>query len=319
MTKLKLTFLVLFSLTLTLIVGCSPQAPNTIVANTPKPQVSPTPLTVTDGLGRSVTLPSYPQRIVSMAPSNTEILYAIGAGDRIVGRDEFSDYPPEAKNLPSVGGGFGDYNNEAIVQLKPDLVLAAEINTPEQVKALEDLGITVYLLSNPTTLDEMFSNLTTVAELTGNQSEAQTLVASLQERVKAVNEKIMPLSYRPSVFYELDATDPNAPYTAGSDTFVNTLIDMAGGFNVASDLAGQYLPMSSEEILVRNPSVIILGDSAYGVTVEDVKARPGWSQIAAVMNDQIFTFDDNLVSRPGPRLVDGLEELVKLLHPGLIN
>jgi iron complex transport system substrate-binding protein len=319
MTKSRLHFLVLLFSALILQVSCSPQTPNTIIPNTPIPEISPTPLTITDGLGRSITLQAYPQRIVSLAPSNTEILYAVGAGDRVVGRDEFSDYPPEAKNLPSVGGGFGDYNNEAIVQLKPDLVLAAEINTPEQVKALEDLGITVYLLSNPTTLDEMFSNLTTVAQLTGNQSQAETLVASLQKRVNAVNEKIMPLSYRPSVFYELDATDPNAPYTAGSDTFVNTLIDMAGGFNIASDIAGQYLQMSSEELLVRNPSVIILGDAAYGVSVEDVKARPGWSQIAAVLNDQIFAFDDNLVSRPGPRLVDGLEELVKLLHPGILD
>jgi iron complex transport system substrate-binding protein len=319
MTKSRLHFLVLLISALILQASCSPQPSNTIIPNTPIPEISPTPFTVTDGLGRSISLQAYPQRIVSLAPSNTEILYAIGAGDRVVGRDEFSDYPPEAKNLPSVGGGFGDYNNEAIVQLKPDLVLAAEINTPEQVKALEDLGVTIYYLSNPTTLDEMFSNLATVAQLTGNQSEAETLVASLQERVKAVNEKIMPLSYRPSVFYELDATDPNAPYTAGSDTFVNTLIDMAGGFNIASDIAGQYLQMSSEELLVRNPSVILLGDAAYGVSVEDIKARPGWSQIAAVMNDQIFTFDDNLVSRPGPRLVDGLEELVKLLHPGIMD
>lgn len=316
MTKTRLNFLVPFFLALIFQVSCSPQSPSTII---PQAEISPAPLTVTDGLGRSVTLQSYPQRIVSLAPSNTEILYAIGAGDHMVGRDEFSDYPPEAKDLPSVGGGFGDYNYEAIVQLQPDLVLAAEINTPEQVKTLEDLGEIVYFLPNPTTLDEMYSNLTTVAQLTGNQSQAETLVASLQERVKAVNEKIMPLSYRPSVFYELDATDPNAPYTAGSDTFVNTLIEMAGGFNIASDIAGQYLQMSSEELLVRNPSVIILGDAAYGISVEDVKARPGWSQIAAVVNDQIFAFDDNLVSRPGPRLVDGLEEFVKLLHPGLMD
>jgi cobalamin transport system substrate-binding protein len=319
MTKSRLYFLVPFFLALMFQVSCSPQAASTIIPNSPIPEISPTPITVTDGLGRNVTLQSYPQRIVSLAPSNTEVLFAIGAGDRVVGRDEFSDYPEEAKNLPSVGGGFGDYNYEAIIELKPDLVLAAEINTPEQVKALEDLGVTIYLLPNPTSLDEMFSNLSTVAQLTGNQSQAETLVASLQERVKAVNEKIMPLSYRPSVFYELDATDPNAPYTAGSGTFVNTLIDMAGGFNIASDIAGQYLEMSSEELLVRNPSVIILGDAAYGISVKDVKARPGWSQIAAVVNDQIFAFDDNLVSRPGPRLVDGLEEFVKLLHPGLMD
>jgi iron complex transport system substrate-binding protein len=254
-----------------------------------------------------------------MAPSNTEILYAIGAGNQVVGRDEFSDFPPEASSLPSVGGGFGDYNSEAIVNLQPDLVIAAEINTAEQVKTLEDLGLTVFYLSNPTSLDELYDNLQIIARLAGRETETSTLIDSLQARVGAVEDKIAAVSERPKVFYELDATDPNAPFTAASGTFIDTLIDLAGGENIASDLEGQYSSISAEELLLRNPTIILLGDAAYGVTPEVVSARPGWEAIDAVKNQRIYAFDDNLASRPGPRLVNGLEALAEILHPELFQ
>ena len=226
-----------------------------------------------------MTLAEPAQEIVSLAPSNTEILYAIGAGEQVIGRDEFSDYPDQASSLPSVGGGFGDYNLEAIVDLEPDLVLAAEINTPEQVKALEDLGLTVYYLSNPKTLDEMYENLLIVAELTAHVPETEELVADLRKRVSKIESLIETVEEQPTTFYELDATDPSAPWTAGSGTFIDTLITMAGGANIASDLEGQYLQISIEELLVRDPQVILLGDAAFGITPESLANRTGWSGI----------------------------------------
>jgi iron complex transport system substrate-binding protein len=274
-------------------------------------------ITLTDGLGREVTLPAPAQRVVSLAASNTEILFAIGAGDKVIGRDEFSDYPEAAKSIPSVGGSMGEYSMETILALRPDLVLAAEINTPEQVKALEDLGLTVYYLSNPATIEEMYGNLEIVAQLTGE--DPTKLTDSLKARVEAVDEKIAPLSSRPAVFYEIDATDPGKPYTYGPGTFGDLLIQRAGGFNVGSSLKDPYPQISLEEIVVANPSIIVLGDSMWGVTPESVAARPGWDVIDAVKNNQIFPFDDNLISRPGPRLVDGLEELAKLLHPDVFE
>ena len=162
-------------------------------------------LTFTDGLGREVKLDGPAQKVVSLAPSNTEILFAIGAGSQVIGRDEFSDYPAEAASIESIGGSFGEYNVEAIVALEPDLVLAAEINTPELVKQLEDLGLTVYYLKNPVTLEEMYLNLETVAQLTGHN--ASDLVDSLKERVQAVDEKVALASARPTIFYEIDASD----------------------------------------------------------------------------------------------------------------
>lgn len=276
---------------------------------------------LTDGLGRTVTLSQAAQKIVSLAPSNTEILFALGAGAQVVGRDEFSDYPEAAKSLPSVGGSMGNYNLEQIAALKPDLVLAAEINTPEQVKALSDLGLTVYYLPNPKTLEDLYTNLETVAKLTGHQSDAATLTASLKARVTAVDEKIAPISARPTVFYEIDASDPAKPYTAGPGTFVDLLIMRAGGtnFSIAAGIKDAYPQVSLEQVVAANPNMILLGDALYGATPESVAQRPGWDTLDAVKNKQIFAFDDNLVSRPGPRLVDGLEALAKLLHPGLFK
>ena len=269
----------------------------------------------TDGLNRTVKLHGTPQRIVSLAPSNTEILFAVGAGKQVVGRDSFSDYPAEVKSIKDIGGSMGKYNSEAIVALHPDLVLAGEINTPELVNSLQQLGLTVYYLPNPTTLEGMFANLETVGQLTGHSSNAATLVKSLQARVVAVDAKIKPLTSSPSVYYELDATDPTKPYTAGPGTFVDLLISRAGGKNIGDRLASQWAQISLEQVVVSNPAIIILGDSAYGTTADSVKQRSGWGGLAAVQNNQIFPFDDNLVSRPGPRLVDGLEALAKLLHP----
>jgi iron complex transport system substrate-binding protein len=201
--------------------------------------------------------------------------------------------------------------------LNPDLVLAAEINSPELVKQLEDLGLTVYYLKNPTSFEELYVNLEIVAQLTGENPVK--LTDSLKARVDAVDEKIAPLSARPSVFYEIDATDPAKPYTYGPGTFGDLLITRAGGFNIGGELTDPYPQISLEQIVVSNPSFILLGDSMWGVTSDAVLTRPGWETIEAVKSNQILPIDDNLISRPGPRLVDGLEQLAKLLHPDLFQ
>lgn len=318
----------LVTLLITLPTACAPQAaapaateaPATEAPATEAPAASPAPesLTFTDGLGREITLDGPPQRIVSLAPSNTEILFAIGAGDQVVGRDQLSDFPEEAKSAMDIGPAFEALNTELIVSLQPDLVLAAEINTPEQVKQLEDLGLTVYYLNNPLTLEDMYGNLEIVAQLTGHEEETAALIESLKARVAAVDEKIAPISSRPGVFYELDATDPAKPYTAGKGTFITQLIERAGGHNIAADLDG-YPQMSLEQVVAADPAFIILGDARYGVTPESIAQRPGWENLSAVKNGNVLPFNDDLVSRPGPRLVDALEELAKLLRPELFQ
>ena len=309
-------FFVLLTLAF-LLVACSP-------ASTPQPAplvtevVTSAPITLSDGLGRTVTLNGPAQRIVSLAPSNTEILFAVGAGTQVAGRDEASDYPDEALSLPTVGGWSG-FSTESIVALQPDLVLAGGINTPELVASLESLGLRVYFLPNPATIEEMYANLETVGLLTGHEAETAALVEALKVRVAAVDEKIATVTERPSVYYELDATDPTKPYTAGPGSFVDLLIQRAGGGNVGAQLQGQWVQISLEELLILDPDMILLGDALYGETPEKVAARPGWEVLSAVQDGRLYPFDDTLVSRPGPRLVDALEAMARFLHPGLFE
>ncbi len=270
---------------------------------------------VTDGLGRSVAVPAEPRRIVSLAPSGTEILFAIGAGPRVVARDDHSDFPLEARPLPAVGTSGGKLDRERIVALSPDLVLAAEINSSEQVTALAGLGLTVFRLDNPRGFDGLQENVRFVGRLVGCEETASRLAESMGERVRAVARKIDAVSARPLVFYEIDASDPSRPWTAGPGTFLDTLITLAGGENFGAAYDTQFPRASTEEILLRDPAVIVLGDARFGTTPDSVRRRSGWDRIAAVRGGRIHSFDDDLATRPGPRLVDGLETLAALLHP----
>ena len=337
----RLSFLLVFTLFLALILSaCSPAPapaatpvseaaapPATALAPLPQPTVTlepmpePTdePIILSDGLGRTVTLPAPAQRIVSMAPSNTEILFAVGAGGQVVGRDDFSNYPPEALAVSTIGGSMGDYNLEQIVSLNPDLVLAAEINTPEQVKAMEDLGLTVFYLSNPTDMEGLYAMLDTVGELSGHKTQAETLAASLSERVAVVEATLSAMEKPVTVFYELDGTEPAKPWTVGPGNFIDLLIRMAGGENIGASLEFAWGQLSLEALLVADPEVILLGDANYGVTVEQVAGRAGWGDLSAVREGRVFPFDGDLVSRPGPRMVEGLEEMARIFHPDLFK
>ena len=306
-----------------LLAACSPTSPAANATLPPTATTNPpiaAPIVLVDGLGRQVTLEGAAQRILSLAPSNTEILFAIGAGEQVIGRDTFSDYPEEAKTLADVGGGFGDLNTEAIVSLQPDLVLAAEITPPEQIQALANLGLTVFAVPNPVEFDELFDNLKVFGVLTGREHEAQVLAETLKIRLAAVEQAAAKATDRPLVFYELDSTDPNAPWTSGPGTFIDTMIRLAGGENLGATLEGAWIQVSLEELIRRDPQVIILGDYTLGgVTPEMVMERLGWEGLKAVKDKRIYIFDDNLVSRPGPRLLDGLEALARLLHPALFE
>ncbi|MFN3309596.1 MAG: ABC transporter substrate-binding protein [Anaerolineales bacterium] len=300
-----------------LLVACTAGEP---VSSGPISPTSPSPtaeaIRLQDGLGQEIVLSAAAQRIVSLAPSNTEILFALGAGSQVVGRDSFSDYPSEALQIQDVGGGFGNLDTETIVALQPDLVLASPLTAAEQVQGLRDLGLAVFVLPNPRQFEDLYNNLTTVGILTAKTQQAENLISELKQRVRSVEEKLTGIEQVPLVFYEIDGTDPNAPWTAGPNTFIDLLITKAGGINFGHELQGEWVQVSLEEILRRDPDLILLGDAIWGgVTVEAVVARPGWGELSAVKAQRVYPFDDNIVSRPGPRLVDGLEALAKLFHP----
>ena len=290
----------------------------------PAPPASPTlpPLPTVeavDGAGQTVRLAGPAQRIVSLAPSNTELLFAVGAGAQIVGRDEFSDYPEAAKALPAIATGMGKLNTEAVVALEPDLILAAEITPPDQVETLRGLGLTVFVVINPDDFEELYGNVLSLGTLTGRGTEAQGLADELRDRVTAVGQTLTSATTSPRVFYELDGTDPTKPWTSGPGTFLDLLIRAAGGTNVGAVLSSQFAQISSEELVRQDPQVILLGDTAYGTTIEGVSARAGWGSMTAIRQNAVYPFDDNLVSRPGPRMVDGLEQLARLIHPELFG
>ena len=270
---------------------------------------------LTDWLGREVELGAPAGRVVSLAPSNTEILFALEAGDRLVARDELSDYPAGVERIPSLGSLYPKVEAEAIVLLAPDLVLAAGMTSPDDVKALARLGLVVYSTSIAADLGDIYRDIAAVGALVGEAERSRRLVEELETRVEEVRSRTSRARKR-KVFYEIDATDPSKPWTAGPGSFIDQLLELAGGINVARAGPDRYFQISLEELLVEDPAVIILGSSTYGgQTSELVAVRHGWWGMSAVKTGAVHAFDDRLVSRPGPRVVDGLEVLARLLHP----
>ena len=295
---------------LLVLIACTPTAPQTEAASVP----------MTDSLGREVRLHAPAQRIVSLAASTTEILFAIGAGDRVVGRDEYSDYPPEALKVESIGSMYPHVNTEVVIALEPDLVLAAGINSLDDVTALSDLGLTIYATSFARTIEDIYGDIMAIGTLTGEEVAATRVVEDMKARVAVVTDATAALAERPVVFYEIDATDPARPWTAGPGSFIDLLILMAGGENAGAASDESYWQISLEELVNTDPQVVVLGSSTFGgQTPELVAERPGWKGISAVRNGSVHEFDDNLVSRPGPRILEGLESLARLIHPELFE
>jgi len=276
------------------------------------------PLAVTDDLGRNVTISSEPQSIISLTPSNTEILFALELGDRVMAVSEYCNYPLEAQNKIKIGG-FSTINIEKVVSLKPDLVLATGGVQEAVVEELERLGLTVIAL-NAKSIEEVFENIRLVGKAAGQLEAARELTTKLEQRTKAVTDKAkdLPDSQRPRVFYEIQY---EPLMTAGPGTFIDDLIHLAGGVNIASDAAAKYPVYNLETLIERNPEVIIISfwHGSIAASVEGVKSRKRWQIIDAVKNNRVYGINADLVSRPGPRIVDGIEEMARFIHPDLFR
>lgn len=278
----------------------------------------PLPGTFVDDLGRTVDIEKVPQRIVSLAPSNTEILFALGLEDKLVGVTEFANYPEAAKAKPKIGG-FTSVDIERVVSLEPDLVLATNIHEGTVIPALEEVGLTVLALA-PKTLDRVLANIILVGEITGKSQEATRLVTSLEERIKAITDKTKALAEaeRPRVLY-LTWHDPL--WTAGLGTLEDELINKAGGENIAHDLT-RYKTIDLETVIHRNPQVIIVitgHGEAKDLPFYYVKSEPRLGATEAVMAGRVHQIDADIFVRPTPRMVDGLEQLAKFIHPELFG
>jgi iron complex transport system substrate-binding protein len=266
-----------------------------------------------------VVLDQPAEKIISISPSTTEILFAVGAGDKVIARDSNSIFPEEALNVQDLGAMWEGVPVEDILALEPDLVVMGENFSQDNAEQLRDLGITVFWQANPFTFDGLYENLREISKLAGTEIDAEELILTLKDRVAAVDSAVAGVEDIPLVFYELDATDPANPWTAGAGTFISYVIDRAKGQNLGDVLEGSWAQISSEELIKQDPDFILLSDAFFGITVESVAERPGWEGISAVVNENVVAFDPNILSVPGPRLVDGLEAVAAILHPDLFQ
>ncbi|MQA00293.1 MAG: ABC transporter substrate-binding protein [Dehalococcoidia bacterium] len=262
----------------------------------------------TDSTGTEVTLDGPPQRIISLSPGVTEILFAIGAGDRVVAADEASDYPEAALALEKLA--YFEPDPEAALALDPDLVIMAT-NQEQQVQQFRDLGLPVFLAREPETLEGVVESVRLVGDITGRVPEAAALAGDMEQRIEMVTSAIEDIDEGPLVFFELDA----GLYTAGPGTFIGGMLELLKARNVAEDAATDFPQLSSEAVIDRNPDVVLLADAEFGESLDTVAARPGWEAVAAVQQGRVYPVDPDLTNRPGPRIVEGLAAMARALYP----
>ena len=293
-------------------------APTPTVVVPPTVPAATLPITVTDALGRQVSLKAVPTRIVSLAPSVTEILFAVGAGSRVVGVTKYCTYPPEVEALPKIGGFSPDsISVEAIVNLTPDLVVAGTVAQAPVVEALTRAGIAAVVL-DPKSFADVYAGIAQVGQLTGTTAQANAVVAAMRARIDAVTAKVaadVPAAERPTVFYEVF---DQPLMTAGPNTFVGQMLTFVGATSIFTDTGKDYPMVSAEAILTGNPDVI-LGPDSHGeqLSPAQIAQRPGWGELKAVKTGRIYLLSGDMVSRPGPRLAEALEALAKTLYPKL--
>jgi iron complex transport system substrate-binding protein len=297
--------------------GCGVGAPERAAGPTATAQaVSPAaafPFTLSGSEGTSVRLAKAPERIVSLSPGTTETLFAIGAGSAVVAVDRFSDYPEATKTLPKVE--YTRPNVESLAALKPDLIIGSG-RQKDMVAAMQNAGLPFVLLDEPGTVAGVLERIRLLGRATGHGEAADQLARQLEARIRALSEKLADVAQGPRVFHEISGTA--GIYTATSRSFVGDLYTLLKARNIADAAVGPYPQLSQEVIIQADPEVIVLADGREGVTVEQVRGRPGWSGISAVKNQRVYLLSDvqaDLVSRPGPRVVDGLELLAKVLYP----
>jgi len=276
---------------------------------------SPEAKTVTDQLGRQVRVPDKPQRVISLAPSITEIIFGIEQSHRLKGVTTYSDFPPEAEKLPKVGS-YVHLDLEKIVALKPDLCIAIKDGNPRVIaQRLEALNIPVYAV-DPNKLDTVMKTVLEIGGLLDAKEQANRLVKRMQLRIQKVKSLVATTTQRPRVFFQIGVSPI---VSVGTDTFIHELIVTAGGINLAAGPV-PYPRFSREQVLALSPEIILITSMTRGAIFEEVKAEwEKWPNLPAVRNRRIFIEDSNFFDRPTPRLVDGLELLIRLIHPELVE
>ena len=303
-------------------IGCSNETKEESASNSKETKQATTqafPVTLTDGSGEEVTIKEEPKRIVSVIPSNTEIAFAVGLGDRIVGVSDYDTYPAETKDIEKIGGL--DINTEKVVSLKPDLVLAHSSNMANNggVEQLKEMGLTVLVVNDAKNFDKVYESIEMIGKATGESENAAAVVTDMQAKLKDVKEKAKAVTAdeRKNVFIEVSPL-PEI-YSPGKNTFMDEMLQIINADNVAGDLEG-WAKMDEESIVAANPDVII---TTHGYRTKDANSevlkRNGWEEVNAIKNKQVFSVNSDLIDHPGPRLVEGVEELGKAIYPDIFD
>lgn len=313
---MKKTWITL-GLSAALLAGCGggeEKKTDTAKENEPAKETAAFPATVTGADNQKVEIEAAPKRIVTLAPSNTEIVYELGLGEEVVGVSDNDTYPEDVKNKEKVGGM--EFNVEKIISLKPDLVLAhdsAGAAAETGIQQLRDAGIDVLVINNAASIDEMYQSFQLIGEATGTTAEAETEVKELKAGFADLEEKAASIKEEneKSVFFEVDPT----LYTAGNGTFLNEIFDMLHINNTMADQEG-WPQVTEEAVIEKNPDVILLNYGGYVENaVNGVLKREGWSNVNAVKNKEVFEVNADLTSRTGPRLVEGAEAIAEAVYP----
>ncbi|MGZ9815295.1 ABC transporter substrate-binding protein [Peribacillus simplex] len=271
--------------------------------------------TVTDDTGKKIKFEKIPEKVVSLQPSNTEILFALEQGDKVVGVTDFDNYPEEAKNIEHVSDSV-NINAEKIIALKPDAIIAYTIGDEATLKPLEDAGIPVFIIKSAANFDDVYGDIGQIAKVMGVAEKGDELVKDIKSQIASVEEKVETLNEKEQTYFEISP----APeiYTAGAETFQHEILDTAGIKNIFDDQKG-WVKVSDEEIVKRNPKSIITTATYTDDAVGEIKSRKGWEDIDAVKNDDVHLLDENVMSRPGPRIGEAVELAAKTVYPDLFK
>lgn len=288
----------------------------------PKTETAQFPLSVKDATGKEIEFKEEPKKIISLIPSNTEILFSLGKGKNVIGVTDFDNYPEEVKGIDKVGGNNADmtYNIEKIISLQPDLVLAHESSLGISADGLEQLkqaGITVFVVQNAESINDVYDTITEVGKITGKLDESTKVVNDMKKKLQKISEKTANIGTNPLVWLEISG--PPEIYTAGNGTFLNEMISIIHAKNVAEKEKG-WVMYSEEAAIKANPDVIL---TTYGDYVPDlekvVQTRKNWASVNAIKSKRVFDINADTTSRPGPRLVEGVEEIAKAVYPEIFK
>lgn len=309
--KNKFILLLILGLFMLSFCGCQLKNTKNLTNTSQNNSVSVYPMTIVDTLGRNITISKKPGKIISLAPSNTEILFELGVGERIVGVTDYDDYPETVKSIDKVSG-FKGANIELIAVKKPDVIFASTNTSKDEVEKIETLGIPV-VVSEAKSFSQIYDSIKLIGQIIDKNNESASIISRMKEKISQISDKTKDLN-KIKVYYSVEFGPNN--WTAGKGTFIDEIITIAGGTNIASDVTG-WVQYSLEKIVRDNPDIILA--SSHAGDINTLNTLPGFKDTNAVKNGKIAVIDDNIIVRPGPRIIQGLEATAKALHPEVFN